>query len=184
MLTPLSQSDVAKLVQTMFGGVPNSLRLARWLSAEGGANPRQCLGLVGWLLDRGAARCTRGTFALPHDVETDASIESGEALQANRLARTGRGPVLLARLLALAGRPLGVSQLSEASGAPPSTVLEDLRVLQDAALIVEAEGSYALASSGLGNTVTVRASREAVAGAHRAVRDRTGRPPARPRPCA
>ena len=108
----------------MFGGVPNSLRLAGWLAAEGDGNPRRCLGLVGWLLDQGAARYTRGTFALPHDVETDVSLECGEALLATRLARTGTGPVLLTRLLALAGRWIP-SRLSCPVGPVTAIVMVD-----------------------------------------------------------
>ncbi|MET0340581.1 MAG: protein kinase [Polyangiales bacterium] len=149
-LTPLSERDVAELVQTMFGGVPNSVRLARWLAAEGGGNPRRCIGLVGWLLDRGAARYARGTFTLPHDIELDASFESVEHLQVDRLARMGDGPLQLARLLALAGRALDLRQLAMASSTPASEVLEHLRLLAEESLVSEAEGSYALTNRSIG----------------------------------
>lgn len=149
VLTPLSENDVIDLVQTMFGGVPNSLRLGRWLFAESAGNPAHCLDLVGWLLRRGAVRYTRGTFTLPHDVEPLAGHESGQALLVDRITRLGATSARIARLLALHGSALDLTQLTDASGRTTKEVLEDIQALAGQSLIIESAGSYALASRAL-----------------------------------
>ena len=78
-------------MQTMFAGVPNSLRLARWLFVESGGNPRHCLGLVGWLLDHGTARYARGTFTLPSTFEQRVGLDDEASLRLDRLKRLGDG---------------------------------------------------------------------------------------------
>ncbi|MET0342598.1 MAG: protein kinase [Polyangiales bacterium] len=142
-LTPLGERDVLDLVRTMFGGVPNSRSLARWLFVESGGNPRHCIGLVGWLLNHAAVRYDRGTFTLPTTIDTQAGLANEEALRLDQLARTGEGPIRIVHLLALAETPLDVVQLAEASGRTTAQVLDDLRALDDVRLVLTSEGSYA-----------------------------------------
>ena len=147
-LTALSEQDVIDLVQTMFGGVPNTLRVGRWLFAESAGNPAHCLDLVGWLLRRGVVRYTRGTFTLPHDIEPLAGEESSQTLLVDRLSGLDAGAGCIARLLALHGSSLDLEQLSQATDLSAAEVLDQLHALSERSLIIESAGSYALASRG------------------------------------
>lgn len=60
-LAPLGAPQVVDLVQTMFGGVPNSQRLARWLFAETGGNPGDRMELIDALLRRAIKSSARPT---------------------------------------------------------------------------------------------------------------------------
>lgn len=160
VLTPLSEAEVAALVQSMFGGVPNSLRVARWLFSESGGNPAHCMDLVGLLLRRGSIRYTRGTFALPHDIDPQFATERGPTLLAARLADVGPDAERIVHLLSLEGSALGVGELSAASGLAPAAVVEALRRLDEHDVVVESEGRYALASRALSRIVGDRLAPE------------------------
>jgi hypothetical protein len=152
-LAPLPEPEVAALVETMFGGVPNSLRVARWLFAESGGNPAHCMDLVGLLLRRGSIRYTRGTFSLPHDIDEQLSQESSEMLLSDRLTGIGPDAERIVRLLSLEDSALDVAQLTDASGLHPAAVVEGLRRLDEHNAVVESAGRVVLASRALARIV-------------------------------
>jgi RecA/RadA recombinase len=150
----LSEQNVIDLVQTMFGGVPNSLRVARWLFAESGGNPGHCVDLAGWLLRRKQLRYARGTFTLAHDIEQRAGHESAQALLADRLTDVGQDGELISQLLAVGGAALSIEELVSATGLAPESVLASLRCLSERSVLVESANRYALASRALSNLVS------------------------------
>jgi len=150
----LSEQNVIDLVQTMFGGVPNSLRVARWLFAESGGNPGHCVDLAGWLLRRKQLRYARGTFTLAHDIEQHAGHESAQALLADRLTDVGQDGELISRQLAVGGAALSIEELVSATGLPAERVLASLRCLSERSVLVESANQYALASRALASLVS------------------------------
>ncbi len=152
-LHALTEQDVIELVQTMFGDVPNSHRLAVWLQTESGGNPAHCMDLVRGLLQRGAIRYTIGTFTLPQDLERDTTGAAPTVSLLNRLNGLPQAAVELAQLLSLHEGSLTVEQLALASELPARDVLDSLILLNAHHVSVYASGRYAYASHGLRDAV-------------------------------
>jgi len=116
VLANLEEAQLIELVQNMFGAVPNAHRTALWLHHETGGNPGQCLDLLRLLLQRGAIRYTRGTFALPHDVHGDLARDRRSNALLTRLSGLGSEALRVVELLSLHLGSLTAQQLAQASG--------------------------------------------------------------------
>lgn len=82
-LRPLDLPDTARLVESLFGQLVNTQRVARWLYEHGGGNPASTMRLLRGLLDDGLLKYERGRFLLPHDLPANA-IGGAEAEDALR----------------------------------------------------------------------------------------------------
>jgi tetratricopeptide (TPR) repeat protein len=159
-LTALSEQQVYELVNTMFGGVPNTRHLAVWLYDQTGGNPAHCMDQARLLLARGAIRYTLGTFTLPYDFErSETSGQQADALIAT-LSGLSPGARHVAQLLGIHTGPLTPSLLASAtdfcSRADPRTsplstreVLLALEELMQRSVAVTSEDSYSCASETL-----------------------------------
>jgi hypothetical protein len=92
-LSPLSEAQVAALLGSVFGDVPNLGILAPRLHALASGNARLCVELAQHLCDSGVIRCESGGYLLP-EVFSDRDLPSNlsAALQArvHRLSREAR----------------------------------------------------------------------------------------------
>jgi hypothetical protein len=138
-LQPLSPIEVHVLVETSFGPVPGTERMAAWLHRVSGGNPLGCIELLRHLLDAQAIRFAEGVWALPAELssaELPTALEQVIEARIDRLpadARTlanalcvARGRVSRERCLAI-GELVGVAQPAAALDAlvEAQIVIED-----------------------------------------------------------
>ena len=129
LLLPLSETELAQLVSTTFGGVPNCQSLAAWLFAQAGGNPAHCMELARLLLAQGAVRYLLGTFTLPYEHASRVAPQNhGEVLR-SRLERLNVDAREHAALLALHSGPLSTEELASARGGSASETLLALHEL-------------------------------------------------------
>lgn len=129
-LEALSRDDVHELTRSVFGDVPNTLRLAEWLHQLTAGNPRACLSLMHHLVETGALRFREGVWLLPHELplsELPASLDQALAARFNLLGKPARR---VAEILCIHRAPLPIEQclsLLRAEGiAEPLAPLEEL----------------------------------------------------------
>jgi tRNA A-37 threonylcarbamoyl transferase component Bud32 len=143
-LTALDPGHMVELVHALFGGVPNSHRLAQWLFTQTGGVPGSVIDLARVLLQRGAVRYTHGTFALPHDIDTDlSSIDLTNATLA-RLSDLPGDARRLTELFALHEGPLTPDQLAHAGVVHLRATLLCLEELTSRGIVMETSEGFAL----------------------------------------
>jgi tetratricopeptide (TPR) repeat protein len=127
-LSGLSVADTQGLVESLFGNVPNSDRLAHWLHRLSNGNPLQLMELAQYLVDTGLARYMDGTWVLP--LEPPANVPSRiEEAEDRRLGELGSDALRLAKGLALQRGALSLDlcvALSEAEGLDAFRALDEL----------------------------------------------------------
>jgi hypothetical protein len=114
VLRPLTETDLDTMVETVFGSVPNAHRLSRYLHAQSGGNPGQCMDLCRVLLQQKEIRYALGGFALPFDPRVE--VRGARALSLTRLADLGQTSLALMRLLSLSEAALSDAQLKSTLG--------------------------------------------------------------------
>jgi tRNA A-37 threonylcarbamoyl transferase component Bud32 len=149
-LRPLTESDVARLVHTVFGNVSNASRLARFLHAQSGGNPGQCMDVCRLLLQEQQIRYTLGTFALPFDPRIQMRADS---LQLTRLVELSTVALRLVRLLSLHDSSLSAAQCASALVCEPEELLAASEELLTRGLIHANEGELSIASESLRQAV-------------------------------
>jgi tetratricopeptide (TPR) repeat protein len=149
VLSALDESCMVELVESVFGHVPNTHRLAQWLHAQSGGVPGHALELARLLLRTGAVRYTLGTFTLPHDV--DPNLES-VSLSSPLLATLGDldgDTHALAQMLALHDAALTPEQLASATDRSSRDVLLSLEALKSLGFVAGAGDTFTLSGSSL-----------------------------------
>jgi tetratricopeptide (TPR) repeat protein len=146
-LTPLSERDLEVLVEMVFGKVPNSLRLARFLKAQSGGIPGPCMDLCRLLLERDEIRYALGTFVLPYDPRGDA--QGREALELTRLLGLSPPALALARLLSLHEGALGTRGAASALGCDEAATIGAAQELLARDLVQLREQALSLSSQSL-----------------------------------
>ncbi len=148
-LGPLSGSDIQELVESVFGRVPNSRRVAQFLHERSDGNPAHCMDLARALLQQGLIRYTGGTFTLPHDVSAELRSAAGDVAQLTRVA--GLTPLAreIACLMSLQPVPLDVAQIACALGKAPREVVLACEELSARDLVRTSEQQIAMTSSAL-----------------------------------
>lgn len=162
----LGEADTVELVTSVFGGVGNSHRLARWLHEQSGGNPARTMDLARLLLSRDLIRYTQGTFTLPHDVSAEALHGDGDAALLTRLLDLSERARDIAALLAISELPLSIALLADALGFEErETVLavEELRAREIAHL---ADERATLASAALREALQGSLSESALRSLH------------------
>jgi serine/threonine protein kinase/tetratricopeptide (TPR) repeat protein len=147
VLRPLSESDLATMVTTVFGDVPNAHRLARFLHAQSGGNPGQCMDLCRLLLAEKEIRYALGTFALPFDPRGD--VLSSRTLELTRLTDLSEHALSTIRLVALNDSALNPSQVKSALGLDDEQLFSASEELATRGLVRQREGELSLASESL-----------------------------------
>jgi tetratricopeptide (TPR) repeat protein len=127
-LSGLSVADTQALVESLFGSVPNSDRLAHWLHRLSNGNALQLMELAQYLVDSGLARYADGTWVLPLEPPTNVPSQIEEA-EDRRLSELGTDALRLAKGLALqrGALPLDLCvALSETEGIDAFRALDEL----------------------------------------------------------
>jgi tetratricopeptide (TPR) repeat protein/ABC-type transporter Mla MlaB component len=146
-LTTLSEHDLEALLETVFGKVPNTLRLARFLRSQSGGVPGQCMDLCRLLLDQAQIRYALGTFVLPFDPRAEA--QASGALELTRLSNVSEKARTLARLLSLHEGSLSVHGAASALSLEQERVMSAARELIARNLLQASEDAFALTSQSL-----------------------------------
>jgi tRNA A-37 threonylcarbamoyl transferase component Bud32 len=129
-LANLEEQEVVALTTGVFGDVPNARRLAHWLYRETGGNPAQSIDLLRLLIQQGALRYQRGTFALPHDIDPGMGRDRRADALLTRVAGLSEDARALLELLCLHPGSLSLAQVCDASALPSrevSLALEQLK---------------------------------------------------------
>jgi len=149
VLASLEEAQLIELVQNIFGAVPNAHRTALWLHHETGGNPGQCVDLLRLLLQRGAIRYTRGTFALPHDVHGELARDRRSNALLTRVSGLASEPLRVVELLSLHLGSLTAPQLALASGLPARDVVLSVEQLVQRGVAFCTAGSVSLRGESL-----------------------------------
>ena len=110
-LAGLDENDVLRLVESSFGAIAHTRRLARWLHGRSGGSPLLCNELLRQLCDDGTIRLVDGLWMLPAEFDTlDLPRELAVAMDARvaSLSSTSRG---VAGILAVVGESLELEPL-------------------------------------------------------------------------
>jgi hypothetical protein len=100
-LSPLGRYEVRALVETSFGPVPGSERMAEWLHRVSGGNPLGCLELLRHLLEMQAIRFAEGVWAMPAELSSSELPSALEQVIDARIARLPEGARKLANALSV-----------------------------------------------------------------------------------
>jgi hypothetical protein len=123
-LARLTETETLELVNSVFGRVGNSHRLARWLHEQSSGNAARIMDLARLLMSRDLIHYTAGTFTLPHDVNIEAIGGHGDAALLTRLLDLSAGAREIAALLAISELPLALELIADVLGlAARETVL-------------------------------------------------------------
>lgn len=111
-LSPLSGEETEQLLRSIFGEAPRLEILADWMQRQSAGNPRLCMELAGYLLERGHVRFQSGAWVLPEDPEGLEVPSAFEQMLAQRLATLSPDARLLAETRALVSQvaPLEVEE--------------------------------------------------------------------------
>ncbi len=146
-LDPLSCDDVATLVDTVFGTVPNATALAHWLHAQSGGSPFHAMELLRVLVRRHVIRYANGTFSLPHPAQL-VHVELGSRLVA-QLDDLSEGALAVARILSMHGEALTADQCAAVLERPHADVRAALAELGARALVVRHDRRFAFANDSM-----------------------------------
>jgi hypothetical protein len=86
-LMRLGRHEVRALVETSFGPVPGSERMAEWLHRVSGGNPLGCLELLRHLLETQAIRFAEGVWVMPAELSSSELPSALEEVIDGRIAR-------------------------------------------------------------------------------------------------
>ncbi len=165
-LSALELDDVAELVSTLFGEVPNSARLALWLHGQSGGSPLIAMELLQLLVRRKIVRYGTGTFSLPYEVLPEQLPQPGESAISALFADLGPLAAALAQVLCMHGEPLTLEQCSAALARSPAEVDEAAKELATHGLLAGAGGAYAFAHESHRAAVDSTVAEGARAGLH------------------
>ncbi|MDB4991272.1 MAG: transcriptional regulator, LuxR family, partial [Myxococcaceae bacterium] len=152
-LGALTIEDTSELVATLFGGVPNCLRMALWLHGETQGRPLHTMALAGLLLSRGVVRYASGMFSLPHDVSDDfGEVDLGRALLA-RFDTMSSSARMVARLLSIHEQVVTVRELLESVELDETDTRRALAELQRCGILSVSEEQVSFVHRALRSTI-------------------------------
>jgi Protein kinase domain/AAA ATPase domain len=148
-LTPLSEASVVQLVASLFGDVPNSTRLARWLYAQSAGNLQRTLDLLRILLQRQIVRYRAGMFSLPYDVGTEVSPSGLTRVSLARFEGLSASARRIVQLLSLEEQALDLRVLSAALRLDGRSLLAAIDELVKRGVVTKTEAGITFASRAL-----------------------------------
>jgi tetratricopeptide (TPR) repeat protein len=165
-LSGLSVADTQALVESLFGSVPNSDRLAHWLHRLSNGNPLQLMELSEYLVGAGLARYMDGTWVLPLELPANvpSQVEEAEAL---RLAELGPDALRLSKGLALQRGALSLDLCVALSESERIDAFRALDELTSKGTLVGHGGGYYFAHKSTRERLTARIPKEEKQRLHR-----------------
>lgn len=152
-LHKLGEADTVELVSSVFGGVSNSVRMARFLHEQSAGNPAHTMDLARLLLARGLIRYTRGTFTLPHDVGSEALGTEGDQVLLSRLIDLSPRAREIANLLAVSELSSELGFLADALSIEQREVVLAIEELRARGIVQLLDERAALTSAALQQAV-------------------------------
>jgi tRNA A-37 threonylcarbamoyl transferase component Bud32 len=150
-LAPFSEAEVEEWTRAVFGDVHNIARLSRWLHPASSGKPADCMAFAQYLVERGIAVRSGGSFLLPDGFD-GLSLPSSvrDALQ-HKLAALGDDARSLLELLALEIQPLpfSIDDYLRAFGDRGGDSISALAELTAAQVLAATENGYVLRNSGV-----------------------------------
>ncbi len=149
-LEPLTEPDVLRLVHELSGSRHGGAVFARRVHQATHGNAQYLLETLRYLFELGQLQATRDGWHTPFDDETsdyheltlpETVLESTR----RRFDRLGEAARRLAELLALAGRDVSLSALTQAMNWQAERVVDALETLESTGLTVSASSGYRLA---------------------------------------
>lgn len=178
LLGPLDATAVSEFVRSVFGDVPHTGRLARWLHSSSAGIPLHCVALISHLVDHRVVRYGDGVWTLPEQARTESLPASVDEAMAARLARLRPAARALAETLSVSrtALPFAISiVLSDAdadSGEPDAVELLDELVSHG--VLVGSGGRYRFAEESLRERLFSSLSEERRKRLHREVGEALG----------
>jgi tetratricopeptide (TPR) repeat protein len=102
-LSGLALEEIEVLVRSLFGDVPHTTRLARWMHQRTGGSPLHCTELARMLVETDVIRYVDGVWVLPMDVAADAAPPELTRAMDERIATLGEDAREVAAVLAVVG---------------------------------------------------------------------------------
>jgi hypothetical protein len=167
-LRSLRADEIARLLGSVFGDVPNLQALSTTLHALSHGRPKDCMALAQSLVDHGAITAVGGTWVLPTSISAGL-LPNGleETLERNIAALTALGRrVLLTLGLDIRGR-LSRATLRLLDSVEPRELDAALDELRTAQMIMGNVANYALCHSAIARIATRMASAQETASCHR-----------------
>jgi hypothetical protein len=158
-LTNLSGQACSALIESLFGAVANTGRVASLLHERSAGNPQLCVDLARALVKNDIAKYVGGTWVLPLEVSAQELPVRIEELLAVRLRALTKQALRLAEALSMCTSlsPLeDVLRLAAAEGLDERAAHAALDELLDAQVIVLEAGNYRLASETMRSVVFSR----------------------------
>ncbi|MDH5671254.1 MAG: protein kinase [Myxococcales bacterium] len=100
-LTPLSEEQTHRLLESVFGDVPNLQRVSGWVHALSQGNARTVMELAQYLVDHGVATYERGSWNLPRQLSEQSLPQSVEQALEHSIAELSPTARQLAAALSL-----------------------------------------------------------------------------------
>jgi hypothetical protein len=127
-LGTLRVEDTAAVVRSLFGEVPNSERVARWLHQLSHGYPQHIMALSRYLVTHGVARYSDGVWSLPRELPADLPSRFEDTLD-DRIGKLSARALALASALSVHEGPLALelcASLAEAEQGDPFAALDEL----------------------------------------------------------
>jgi len=146
-LRPLRSEDTEQLVETLFGGAPDTARVAQRLHGLCGGNPLQCVELADHLVTKAVIRYADGAWVLPPDIAAHELPGSVEHARAERIAALEPEARELAEVLSVHRGIISHALCRElaASEGHAKKARATLRVLVADGVLLESERGYTFA---------------------------------------
>lgn len=140
-LRRLASMEVTQLVESLFGDVPNSGRVAHWLFEHTHGNPLECSELAQYLVACEAIRYSEGSWILP----TSLPREVPQGLAQTRKARLAALPIeqrCVAEAVAVFEAPIPAELCAQIMGMRESDTVRALGALVQVEVLREQAGNY------------------------------------------
>jgi tetratricopeptide (TPR) repeat protein len=151
-LETLNAGACDELVQSLFGDVANSARLAKLLFEKSGGNPQHCMELARLLARTHVAKYVAGTWVLPTLVSSAELPDRLEDVLAAKLASLNAAARGLAEALCLHSKPISLEHcIAFADGLTEADSHAALDTLLSEQILICTEGRYQFAQQLLRN---------------------------------
>ena len=157
-LGPLSGPEVHSLLRSVFGDAPNLSLVTERIHVLCGGNPRACMRMAQYILDKGLARYQAGNWQLPRTLRaSDLPASLADALAAP-IALLDSDALRLAEAFALLeGEPVHVARVPMLVPVPDrASVFRSLDELVAAQILAGADESYCLRGQDLAHALVAQ----------------------------
>jgi tetratricopeptide (TPR) repeat protein len=147
-LGKLAPTEVNQLIDSLFGDVPNTQRVAHWMYERTRGNPLECSELARYLVACGLVHYTEGTWILPAVLPREVPRGLEETRKA-RFAALAPDQRAIAEATAIYAAPITLEVCAQISGVHEADALRALDALVHLELLREDAGEYLVRAEAL-----------------------------------